>query len=117
SMVGRCVPNVSVVGLPRLFTRDCLRRQVPTKAEEAEVGRGGLSGGFRKRSGLVFGAVGGAVDQASRVEQMLRTEIVARPAAAGFKFDTQEIADFAKHAVLYFAGEHALRVGDAVGSP
>ena len=71
--------------------------------------------------GLVFCAFAvsrpSSIDQVARIEQVLRPEIVARPAAAGFEFDSQEVADFTKYAILHFADQHALRIGDAVGSP
>jgi len=57
------------------------------------------------------------MDQVARIEQMLRPEIVARPAAAGFEFDPQKVADFAKYAIFHFADQDALGICNAVRGP
>jgi len=53
--------------------------------------------------------------QFTRIEQMLRAEVLTGPAAAFSKFDADEVTDFAAQAVAHDADELAIPVVNAHG--
>src|SRR5258706_14956772 len=64
-----------------------------------------------------FQFVRDAPHQPARIQQVLRAKMPLRPPASSFEFDSKEIADLAKHTVLYFSHQLAIWVADTEGRP
>ena len=117
---GRLAPGTTVQKVSGLFPRV----DVPVKPGSGELkraphGRVVNQGGpdsvlvHQRPRNLRLQLAGGASHQSARVQQMLRAEVTLRPAAAGLELDPQKVSNLAKHAVLHFAHELAIRIADA----